>query len=280
MHGAGNDYVYVDGFREKIEHPEAVAIQVSDRHKGIGSDGLVLILPSETCDFRMRMFNADGSEAQMCGNAARCVGKYVYDNGYTHKQTITLETKAGIKTLELFPINGKVEKVKVDMGEPVLSTQAIPVKWGEEQLINQTIDFGVAELAITAVSMGNPHAVVFLEEGGFKGFKGLNALKIDEIGKTIETHPLFPERTNVEFVEILSPNHAKMRVWERGSGETQACGTGACAVLVAAVLNNKLERKATISLLGGYLELEWNAGNNHVFMTGPAVQVFEGEIEL
>ena len=283
MHGAGNDYVYIDGFRETVENPQAVAIQVSDRHKGVGSDGLVLILPSATCDFRMRMFNADGSEAQMCGNAARCVGKYVYDKGYTNKRSITLETKAGIKILELFPVNGKVEKVKVDMGEPVLSTQAIPVQWPEERLIKQTIDFGTEKLSVTAVSMGNPHSVVFLGEENskrLKDFKTLKELPIAEIGKKIENHPLFPEKTNVEFVEILSPNHAKMRVWERGSGETQACGTGACAVLVAAVLNHQLERKATISLLGGDLELEWNAGNNHVFMTGPAVQVFEGEIEL
>ena len=289
MHGIGNDYVYIDGFREKVEHPEMLTVQVSDRHKGIGSDGLVLILPSDTCDFRMRMFNANGSEAQMCGNAARCVGKYVYDKGYTDKQTITLETNAGIKTLELFPVNGKVEKVKVDMGEPVLSTKEIPVEWGEERLINQTVDFGFGKLGITAVSMGNPHVVVFLGEKGFKGFQGIKAfkalktlkeLKIDEIGKKIENHPMFPEKTNVEFVEILSPNHVKMRVWERGTGETQACGTGACAVLVAAVLNNHLERKATVSLLGGDLELEWNAGDNHVFMTGPAIQVFEGEFEL
>jgi len=286
MHGTGNDYVYIDCFREKVENPEALAIRVSDRHKGIGSDGLVLILPSETCDFRMRMFNADGSEAQMCGNAARCVGKYVYEKGYTDKQTITLETKAGIKTLELFPVNGKVEKVRVDMGEPILPAQAVPVNWGEERLINQTVDFRVAKLAITAVSMGNPHAVIFLGEKDFKSvkcFKGLKALEelpIEELGRMIENHPLFPERTNAEFVEILSPTHAKMRVWERGCGETLACGTGACAALVAAVLNNELERRALISLLGGDLEIEWNAGNNHVFMTGPAVQVFEGEIDL
>ncbi|MDR0543586.1 MAG: diaminopimelate epimerase [Dysgonamonadaceae bacterium] len=283
MHGAGNDYVYVDGFREKIDNPEALAIRLSDRHKGIGSDGLVLILPSETCDFRMRMFNADGSEAQMCGNASRCVGKYVYDNGYTDKQTISLETKAGTKILELFPVNGKVEKVKVDMGEPVLSTKKIPVNWPEENLINQIVDFGQEKLAITAVSMGNPHAIIFLEEENlhsFKDYKGMKALTIAELGKTIENSRLFPEKTNVEFVEVLSPTHANMRVWERGSGETQACGTGACAALVAAVLNNKLERKATVSLLGGDLELEWNAGNNHVFMTGPATQVFDGEIEL
>ncbi|MDR1526551.1 MAG: diaminopimelate epimerase [Dysgonamonadaceae bacterium] len=270
MHGAGNDYVYIDGFREKIEHPEALAIRVSDRHKGIGSDGLVLILPSETCDFRMRMFNADGSEAQMCGNASRCVGKYVYDNGYTDKQTITLETQAGVKILQLFPVNGKVEKVKVDMGEPILSTKDIPVQWPEERLINRIVDFGLEKPAITAVSMGNPHAVIFLEG------KNLKDYTIENLGKVIENHPMFPEKTNVEFVEILSPCHARMRVWERGSGETQACGTGACATLVAAVLNNRLERKATVSLLGGDLELEWDEKNNRVYMTGEAIQVFEG----
>jgi len=312
MHGAGNDYVYVDGFREKVENPGAVAIRISDRHKGIGADGLVLILPSETCDFRMRMFNADGSESQMCGNASRCVGKFVYDKGLTSKETITLETNAGVKILELFPVNGKVEKVRVDMGEPVLSTKDIPVKWHEETLINQTIDFGPEKLTITAVSPGNPHAVVFLPQENsntlrhceeqsdeanrkngllhsvrndetnmsLKAFKTLEELPLEKIGPKMENHPVFPQRANVEFVEILSPNHAKMRVWERGSGETQACGTGACAVLVAAVLNNKLERKATISLLGGDLEIEWDAGNNHVYMTGPAVHVFEGEIEL
>ncbi|MDR2683516.1 MAG: diaminopimelate epimerase [Dysgonamonadaceae bacterium] len=272
MHGAGNDYVYIDGFREKIDDPEALAIRVSDRHKGIGSDGLVLILPSETCDFRMRMFNADGSEAQMCGNASRCVGKYVYDNGYTDKQTITLETLAGVKTLQLFPVNGRVEKVKVDMGEPVLSTRAIPVVWPEERLIDQTVDFGGKNLAITAVSMGNPHVVIFLEGENLRDYP------IEPIGRLIENHPMFPERTNVEFVEILSRTQASMRVWERGSGETQACGTGACATLVAAVLNNRLERKSTISLLGGDLELEWEAAGNRVLMTGEAVQVFEGEI--
>ncbi|GHT04442.1 diaminopimelate epimerase [Bacteroidia bacterium] len=271
MHGAGNDYVYIDCFQEKVEYPKELAIRVSDRHKGIGSDGLVLILPSDTCDFRMRMFNMDGSEAQMCGNATRCIGKYVYDNGYTQKQKITLETKAGVKILELFPVNGKVEKVKVDMGEPVLLTSKVPVKWNEEKLINQEIDFNSEKIAITAVSMGNPHAVTFVPS--------VTDLELERIGKKIENHPMFPEKTNVEFVEILSPNRAKMRVWERGSGETQACGTGACATLVAAVLNNKLERKATISLLGGDLELEWNEKNNHVYMTGEAVKVFEGEIE-
>jgi diaminopimelate epimerase len=271
MHGIGNDYVYIDCFKEKVENPQELAIKVSDRHKGIGSDGLILIMPSETCDFRMRMFNSDGSEAQMCGNGTRCVGKFVYDEGYTQKREITLETKSGVKILQLFPVNGKVEKVRVNMGEPVLSVPQIPVKWKEEQLINQMIDFNPDKQAITCVSMGNPHAIIFTEN--------IDKLDIEKIGKKIENHPMFPERTNVEFVEILSSTSARMRVWERGSGETQACGTGACAVEVAAVLNNRLERKATISLLGGDLELEWSEINNHVYMTGGAVKVFEGEID-
>ncbi|KAA6301713.1 MAG: Diaminopimelate epimerase [Candidatus Ordinivivax streblomastigis] len=270
MHGAGNDYVYVDCFREKVNNPSELAIRVSDRHKGIGSDGLVLIMPSETSDFQMRMFNLDGSEAQMCGNATRCVGKYVYDNGYTDQTTVTLETKAGEKILELFPVNGKVERVTVDMGEPVLKVQEVPVRWNEERLISREIDFEPEKLAVTAVSMGNPHAVIFMSD--------IDRLEIEKIGRKIENHPMFPEKTNVEFVEVISPNHAKMRVWERGSGETQACGTGACATLVAAVLNRQLDRKAIISLLGGDLELFWNPDNNHVMMTGPAETVFVGEI--
>jgi diaminopimelate epimerase len=214
------------------------------------------------------MFNADGSEAQMCGNGSRCVGKFVYDKGYTNKKKITLETLAGIKTLELFPVNGKVEKVKVDMGEPILNVRNIPVDWPESQLINKVIDFEPEKYAITAVSMGNPHAVIFTED--------IDNLDLETTGRKIENHPMFPERVNVEFVEILSPVHARMRVWERGSGETLACGTGACAVAVAGVLNGKLDRKSTISLLGGNLEIEWNENNNHVYLTGEAVTVFEG----
>lgn len=269
MHGAGNDYVYVDCFREKVDNPEELSIRISDRHKGIGSDGLVLIMPSETCDFRMRMFNADGSEAQMCGNASRCIAKFVYDKGYTDKKVFTLETKAGVKILEVFPENGKVQKVKVDMGKPVLETKKIPVIWNEDTLIGQVVEFKPGKYAVTCVSMGNPHAVIFTE--------GIDRLDLEKIGPEFENHPMFPERVNTEFVEIMSPTHARMRVWERGSGETMACGTGACAVEVAAVLNKKLERKSTISLLGGNLELEWNAENNHIYMTGDAVTVFEGE---
>jgi diaminopimelate epimerase len=268
MHGTGNDYVYIDCFTEKINNPQELAIKISDRHKGIGSDGLIMIMPSQTCDFRMRMFNSDGSEAQMCGNGSRCVGKYVYDKGYTNKEKITLETLAGIKTLELFPVNGKVEKVKVDMGTPILNVRHIPVVWAESQLINKKIDFGTEQHIITAISMGNPHAVIFTDD--------IDKLNLETTGKTIEQHPLFPERVNVEFVEILSSVHARMRVWERGSGETLACGTGACAVGVAGVLNNILARKSTISLLGGDLEIEWNENNNHVYLTGEAVTVFEG----
>lgn len=272
MHGAGNDYIYVDCFREKIENPAFVAQKVSDRHKGIGGDGLVLIMPSERADVRMRMFNADGSEAEMCGNASRCVGKFFYEKGYTDKNIITLETKAGIKILELFPENGKVNQVKVNMGEPILEPVRIPVKSSKERVINESMDFEGNTFSVTCVSMGNPHAVLFVDD--------VNGFDIEGIGRKIENAPVFPERTNVEFVEIISPKLAKMRVWERGSGETQACGTGACATLVAAFLTGKLERKATISLLGGDLEIEWKEKDNHVYMTGPAETVFEGEINL
>lgn len=271
MHGTGNDYVYVDCFVEKVDNPAELAVRISDRHKGVGSDGLVLIMHSDTCDFRMRMFNADGSEAQMCGNASRCIAKFVYDRGYISKKIITLETQAGVKILELFPENGEVHRVKVDMGEPALETSEIPVKWSDKTLINRVVDFGRGKYALTCVSMGNPHAVIFTDAGGIDG------LDLEKIGAKIEHHPMFPERVNVEFVEIVSPVHARMRVWERGSGETLACGTGACAVEAAAVLNNRLERKATVSLPGGDLELEWNEENNHIYMTGDAVTVFEGE---
>jgi diaminopimelate epimerase len=268
MHGTGNDYVYIDCFEQEVDNPQELAIKVSDRHKGIGSDGLILIMPSITCDFRMRMFNSDGSEAQMCGNGSRCVGKFVYDKGYTNQKKITLETLAGIKTLELFPVNGKVEKVKVDMGAPVLNVRNIPAVWPETQLVGKLIDFEPEKYSVTAVSMGNPHAVIFTD--------GIDSLDLETTGKKIENHPMFPERVNVEFVEILSPSHAKMRVWERGSGETLACGTGACAVGVAGVLNGKLERNVTVSLLGGDLDIEWNEENSHVYLTGEAVTVFEG----
>ncbi len=272
MHGTGNDYIYVNGFVETIEDPDAFAIKYSDRHKGIGSDGLVIILPSETCDFRMRMFNADGSESEMCGNASRCIGKYVYDKGMTSKTEVTLETLAGVKVLKLFlGADGKVDSVTVDMGEPILAAAEIPTVFEGEKLINKPVVFN-SEISynITGVSMGNPHAVIFTHD--------IDKLNLPLIGPVIENAPVFPRRTNTEFIEVVTPDYIKMRVWERGSGETMACGTGACASVVAGVLNGKTSRKTTVELLGGNLQIEWNEKDNHVYLTGEAVTVFEGEI--
>ncbi|MDL2241600.1 diaminopimelate epimerase [Bacteroidales bacterium OttesenSCG-928-L03] len=270
MHGIGNDYVYVDCFSVPVKEPDRLAVVVSDRHKGIGSDGLVLIMPSDVADFRMRMFNPDGSESQMCGNASRCIGKYVFDKGLTQKTEVSLETKSGIRQLQLFPENGKVKRVCVDMGEPILCPADIPVVAVGERVVDQPVDFAPEQYDITCVSMGNPHTVIFTNE--------VDKIALDYIGKKIELSEMFPERTNVEFVEILSPQKANVRVWERGTGETQACGTGACAVLVAGVLTGRMERKANISLPGGELQIEWNPQNNHVYMTGEAVTVFEGNL--
>lgn len=272
MQGAGNDYVYINGFVEKVEDPAQLAIALSNRHFGIGSDGLVLILPSETCDFRMRMFNSDGSESEMCGNATRCIGKFVFEKGLTNKTEVTLETLAGVKRLSLNIENNKVTSVRVDMGEPILSPKLIPINLDENQVVNYPIAVESRKVNITAVSMGNPHAVIFMDT--------LDELDIQKSGPKVEYHPLFPRRTNTEFAQIISPTHIKMRVWERGAGETLACGTGACATAVAGVLNGKTERKVTLELLGGNLEIEWSEADNHVYMTGPAVTVFEGELML
>ena len=272
MHGTGNDYIYVNGFLEQIENPEEFAIRWSDRHKGIGSDGLVLILPSEDYDFRMRMFNADGSESEMCGNAARCIGKYVYDKGLTDSTELTLETLAGVKKLKLFLGDDiLVERVTVDMGEPILESNAIPITFDKLTVINEPVDFNPQiQYNITCVSMGNPHAVIFTKE--------IDKLDLPRIGPVIENASIFPRRTNTEFIEVLSPDRIKMRVWERGSGETMACGTGACAAVVASVLNGYSIRKTTVELLGGELQIEWNIDDNHVYLTGEAITVFEGEI--
>jgi diaminopimelate epimerase len=280
MHGTGNDYVYVNCFREKVETPEQLAKHVSDRHKGIGSDGLVLIMPSDKADFRMRMFNPDGSEAQMCGNASRCVGKYVYDYRLTDKTEISLETKAGIKYLQLFPDKAeKIQQVRVNMGEPILEAASIPVNVSlfpglkdNDRIINREIDFSPEKLRITCVSMGNPHCVIFTKQ--------IDNMDIETIGRKIEHAAFFPEKINVEFAEIVSPGKVKMRVWERGTGETQACGTGACAVMIAGVLNNLTGRNAEINLLGGDLQIEWKETDNQIYMTGNAVTVFEGEIPI
>ncbi len=272
MHGAGNDYIYINGFEENVENPAEFSIKYSDRHKGIGSDGLVLILPSETCDFRMRMFNADGSESEMCGNASRCIGKFVYDKGLTQKKEVSLETLAGVKILKLFTDeNNKVEKVTVNMGEPILMSEEIPTTLSPSPVINHLTEFENGEkYGITAVSMGNPHAVTYLNE--------IKNLEIEKVGAMIENSAFFPRRTNVEFIKVRSRNEIDMRVWERGSGETMACGTGACASVVASVLNDKTDRKVKVNLLGGTLEIEWNKEDNNVYLTGGATTVFEGEL--
>lgn len=271
MHGAGNDYIYVNGFTEKIEGDlTKTIVELSNRNKGIGSDGLVFILPSDTCDFRMQMFNSDGSEAEMCGNASRCVGKYVYDNGLTTKKEITLETKAGVKYITLLEGDAKVRKIKVDMGEPILEPSLIPVSIAEEPVLNYPLVIDGKEWKISCVSMGNPHAVIFTT--------GIDKLDLPVLGPKFENNKIFPRKTNTEFIEVLDRNTLNMRVWERGAGETQACGTGACAAAVAAMLNKLCDRKVTIHLLGGDLEIEWDINNNHVYMTGEAVTVYEGTI--
>ena len=266
MHGTGNDYVYIDAIEEVIENPEVFAVKISDRHFGIGSDGLVLVMSSGIADFRMRMFNSDGSESGMCGNASRCVGKYLYEKGLTNKTEIKLETKSGVKTLLLAVKNNKVEKVSVDMDAPQLEAKQIPVNHLD------AMNVPVERMNFTCVSMGNPHAVTFVDN--------VAQFDIEGVGRKIENNPLFPERTNVEFAQIVAPNRIKMRVWERGSGETLACGTGSCATLVAAVLNGKAERKATIELLGGEVEVEWNENTNKITLTGGAEWVFNGEFYI
>lgn len=273
MQGIGNDYIYVNCFKENVPDPESVSIKVSDRHFGIGGDGLVLIMPSDKADFRMRMFNADGSEGMMCGNASRCIGKYVYDKGLTDKTDITLETKSGIKKLHLNPENGKVKTVEVDMGEAILKPRDIPMNADGDSFVNKPIAVDGREQNITAVSMGNPHAVIFTVS--------IDKLDLKKIGPSYENHPLFPERVNTEFCEVIDSRTLKMRVWERGSGETWACGTGACATAVAAVLNGfcKRDEEITLKLRGGDLKITYRS-DNHVIMCGEAETVFEGEINL
>ena len=273
MHGCGNDYIYVNCFTEKIEEPSVIAKKVSDRHFGIGSDGLILICPSETADFKMRMFNADGSEGKMCGNGIRCVAKYVYDNGMPDKEVITVETLSGIKTLQLAVSEGRVQAVTVDMGSPVLTPSQIPVKCEGDRMINQPVSVGGKEYYITCVSMGNPHAVVFTEEE-------VTALNLEKIGPLFENHEIFPDRVNTEFIHVIDETTIDMRVWERGSGETLACGTGACASVVACVLNHKTEDEVLVHLLGGDLEVRYDREKNTVLLTGPAEFICTGEIAI
>ena len=270
MHGLGNDYVYMDAIHQNIEKESSLAQFVSNRHFGIGSDGLILICKSEMADFKMRMFNADGSEAEMCGNGIRCVGKFVYDKGLTNKTEVTIETLAGVKTLQLNVEEGKVKTVRVDMGEPILTPKEIPVIAGEEPVKNLKLKAKDKEFTFTCVSMGNPHAITFVDN--------TKEFDVETYGKILEVDKVFPNKTNVEFIQIVDKNHINMRVWERGAGETLACGTGACASVVACNLNGLTENKVSVELLGGTLEIEWNKQDNHVYMTGPAVTVFEGEL--
>ena len=268
LHGLGNDYVYVNAFDETVADPAAMAVAVSRPHFGVGADGLVLIGPSAEADFAMRMFNADGSEGEMCGNAVRCIGKYVHDRGLTRKTEVRLSTLGGIKTLQLRLKDGSVDQVTVDMGEPAFSPASLPVEWPGERIVNQPLTIDGQTHHITCVSMGNPHAVIFVDDP--------KAIDVHGIGRQIENHPLFPRRTNVEFVRVRRRDLLEMRVWERGSGETLACGTGAAASLVAAVLNGLADRSAVVQLTGGELQVTWDSSDNHVYQTGPASFVFDG----
>lgn len=274
MQGIGNDYVYVNCFEETIADPSAVARFVSDRHFGIGSDGLILVKPSDVADCEMDMYNLDGSQGAMCGNGIRCVAKFAYDHGIVRKKNITVNTKSGIKYLDLDIKDGKVSSVKVNMGSPILTAKMIPVVSDKEQVINQPLDVNGTVWNITAVSMGNPHAVTYMED--------VNSLDIEKVGPMFENHINFPDRINTEFVKVIDRRTLQMRVWERGSGETLACGTGACAVAVASTLSGLVDEDVpiTVKLLGGDLQILWNRQENLVYMTGPATTVFEGEIDL
>ena len=272
MHGLGNDYVYVNCFEEKIDNPPAVARFVSDRHFGIGSDGLIMINPSKTADFEMEMYNADGSRGEMCGNGIRCVAKYVYDYGLTDKTQISVETLGGIKYLDLTVEDGKVSLVKVDMGKPELEADLIPIISEREQVIDEPIEVDGKEYHMTGVSMGNPHAVIYVDD--------VQGLDLEKIGPKFENHERFPKRINTEFVHCIDRQTVEMRVWERGSGETLACGTGACAVAVSSILNNLTDTQVTVKLLGGDLQIEWDREKDRVFMTGPATVVFDGVIDI
>lgn len=269
MHGIGNDYIYINCMERVPENLPLLAIEMSDRHTGVGGDGIILICPSECADFKMRIFNADGSEARMCGNGSRCVGRYVYESHLTRKTTLTLETLSGIKTLHLHPdSDDRVTSVTVDMGIPVIDTAEVPVIFDAPRMVSENVATSQGPVKITAVSMGNPHGVIIVD--------ATDTAPVETLGPELEHHLIWPDRANIEFVEVISPVELRMRVWERGSGETMACGTGACASLVACVLNRLTERHAIIHLLGGDLEIDWNPDDSHVYMTGPAETVFHG----
>ena len=279
MHGCGNDYIYVVALKARPADPAALAVRVADRHFGIGGDGLIMLAPSRSADVRMEMYNADGSRGDMCGNGIRCVARLAYERGIARKNPMVVETDSGLKTIELRFEAGAVVGATVDMGEPILEGREIPVA-ADGRIIDYPLEVAGRREAITAVSMGNPHCVLFVNNDAIHK---MDVWEFARLGRQFETHPFFPRRVNTEFILPVSRTHLKMRVWERGSGETLACGTGACAAMVAAVLTGRAERKATVELRGGNLEIEWGekgAGANHVFMTGNAVEVFKGEIEL
>ena len=269
MQGIGNDYIYVNCFEEIVHNPEPLARRISRRHYGVGGDGLVLIEPSEVADFGMRIFNSDGSESEMCGNACRCIGKYVYERGLTDKTSLTLMTGGGLRTLDLNVRDGKVRSVRVDMGTPELNPRKIPVDLPGEVILGYRLELGTMEYAIHCVSMGNPHCVLFV--------RNPDSADVEHVGPLLENYPIFPNRTNVEFVQVESREHLRMRVWERGSGETLACGTGACAALVASVLTGRSDRDVSIELAGGELAVSWSPEDNHIYQEGPAEFVFDGE---
>ena len=271
MHGCGNDYIYMDCTAQSLPDPAAAAVRLSDRHFGVGADGLILIRPSEVADFRMEMYNADGSEGKMCGNGIRCVAKFVYDKGLTDKTQLTVETRSGVKTLDLTVEEGKVSQVRVDMGMPNCAAAAIPVVGMGDYVVGREVSIAGMPWVITCVSMGNPHCVVWVED--------VDALPLEEIGPRFEHHPMFPDRVNTEFVQVVDPSHIRVRVWERGSGETLACGTGACASVAAGYLNEVTLSQVHVQLRGGELDVEI-ADDGRIYMTGPATTVFEGEIDL
>ena len=273
MHGCGNDYVYVNGFEEKLENPSEAAVKLSGRRFGIGSDGLILILPSDVADCRMEMFNADGSIGKMCGNGIRCVAKYVYDRGLVKKDVLRVETRSGVKTLQLRVEDGKVASVRVNMGQPELDPEKIPVLFSKDRMVDEEVYTPSGNVwRVTCVSMGNPHAVIFVDD-----VEGLN---LPAIGPEMEKHAMFPERANIEFAQVTGPHEVQMRVWERGSGETLACGTGACACAVASVLTGKADRDVTVHLRGGDLHVFWDPDTDDVYMEGPAAFVFDGTVEI
>lgn len=273
MHGTGNDYIYINGFEEKLENPSEAAVKLSDRRFGIGSDGLILILPSDVADCRMEMFNADGSIGKMCGNGIRCVAKYVYDRGLVKKDVLRVETRSGVKTLQLRVEDGKVASVRVNMGQPELDPEKIPVLFSKDRMVDEEVYTPSGNVwRVTCVSMGNPHAVIFVDD-----VEGVN---LPAIGPEMEKHAMFPERANIEFAQVTGPHEVQMRVWERGSGETLACGTGACACAVASVLTGKADRDVTVHLRGGDLHVFWDPDTDDVYMEGPAAFVFDGTVEI